>query len=381
MKDKVDYYKKSIALHKKLNGKLKIELKTPIKNKDDLSIAYSPGVAAPCLAIKKNPQEAKNLVASKKTIAVISNGSAVLGLGNIGAEASLPVIEGKSALFKRFANLDSIPIAVSSQNVDEFINVVKNIAPTFGGINLEDIKAPECFIIEQKLKEELNIPVFHDDQHGTAIVVLAGIINALKIVKKKKEQIKVIVNGVGSAGVAIIKLLNLYGIKNIICCDSRGGVCEQRKDLNETKKKLLPILNRKESCGSLEELISNCDVFIGVSKRDILNKKMIKLMKENPIIFALANPYPEIMPEIAKKYGAKIVATGRSDFPNQINNVLVFPGIFKGALENNVSQITDNHKIKAAESLARLVKKPNANKIIPQPFQKGIADLIAKSIK
>ena len=381
MVKKINYFKESMKLHKKLNGKLEVNLKTNIKNKNDLSIVYSPGVSQPCIEIKKNPKIANKLVSIKKTVAVISNGTSVLGLGDIGALASLPVMEGKSCLFKRFANIDSIPIVVDTKNIDEFVNIVSKIGNTFGGINLEDISAPECFEIEKKLKKNLNIPVFHDDQHGTAIVVLAGLINSLKVTKKKIGEVSILINGVGAAGTSILKLLSEYGFKNIRCLDSKNGICEKRKDLNFEKKKLLKLLKNKNKCGSLKELIKGVDIFIGISKNDILKKEMVKTMNKDPIIFALANPIPEIMPDVAKKAGAKIIATGRSDFPNQINNVLVFPAIFKACFDKNIPQILEKHKIQAAISLSKCVKKPNVNKIIPSPFQKGIVETIVKGIK
>lgn len=377
---KKNYQKDSIALHKKFNGKLEIKLKTPIKTKDDLAIVYSPGVAGPCLEIKKNPKKYRDLVSAGKTVAVISDGSAVLGLGNLGAHAAMPVMEGKSALFKRFAGIDSVPIVLDTQDTEEIIQTIKNIAPSFGGINLEDFSAPRCFEIEERLKAELDIPVFHDDQHGTAIVVLAGLINSLKIVNKKKGKIKVVVNGVGAAGVAITKLLYLYGIKNIVLVDSQGIVCKKRKDLNLVKKALIKKEAQNNICGNLLGALHNADVFIGVSVADILGKVEIRNMAVDPIIFALANPNPEIDPILAKKLGVKILATGRSDYPNQINNVLVFPGIFKGVLIGNKKKITDAMKLRVAKALAGMVKKPNVNKIIPGPFEKGIADIVASAV-
>lgn len=380
MKKKINYQKNSIALHKRLNGKLEISLKTPIKNKDDLSTVYSPGVAGPCLEIKKNPKKFGDLVSAGKTVAVISDGSAVLGLGNLGAKAAMPVMEGKSALFKRFAGIDSIPIVLDTQDTEEIIQTIKMIAPSFGGINIEDISAPRCFEIEERLKKELDIPVFHDDQHGTAIVVLAGLINALDITNKKKGKIKVVVNGVGAAGVAITKLLYLYGIKDILVVDSKGLICDKRKGLNDTKKELLKKEVGGKICGSLLDALKDADVFIGVSVADLLGEQEVKQMVDNPIIFALANPNPEIKPELAKKLGVKILATGRSDYPNQINNVLVFPGIFKGAFDGKKKKITDAMKIKAAKALAAMVKKPTVSKIIPGPFEKGVSETIAKAI-
>lgn len=378
---KKNYQKDSLTLHKKYKGKLEIKLKTPIKTKDDLATVYSPGVAGPCLAIQKNPKKYHDLVSAGKTVAVISDGSAVLGLGNLGARPSMPVMEGKAVLFKRFAGIDAFPIVLDTQNTEEIIETIKHIAPSFGGINLEDFSAPRCFEIEERLKAELDIPVFHDDQHGTAIIVLAGLINALKIVNKKKEKIKVVVNGVGAAGVAITKLLSLYGVKNILVVDSKGLVCDKRKNLNDTKKKLLKKEVHGNICGSLLDALENADVFIGVSVPDILGKNEIKNMNSDPIVFALANPNPEIKTELAKKLGVKILATGRSDYPNQINNVLVFPGIFKGAFAGSKKQITDTMNLRAAKALAAMVKKPKVNKIIPGPFEKGLADIIARVVK
>ncbi len=381
MKKKINYQKKSIELHKKLGGKIEIKLKTPIRNKDDLSTVYSPGVAGPCLEIQKNPKKFRDLVSAGKTVAVISDGSAVLGLGNLGAQAAMPVMEGKAALFKRFANLDAFPLVLDTQDTEEIIQTIKMIAPSFAGINLEDFSAPRCFEIEERLKEELNIPVFHDDQHGTAIVVLAGLINALKIVGKKKGKIKVVVNGVGAAGVAITKLLSLYGVKNIFVVDSKGLICSKRSHLNAMKKKLIQKEAQGFVCGSLFDALKDADVFIGVSVANILGKREITQMAKDPIVFALANPNPEIDPEKAKAYGVKILATGRSDYPNQVNNVLVFPGIFKGAFEANKKQITDTMKLKAAKALAGMVKKPRVDKIIPDPFEKGIAETIADAVR
>ena len=377
---KIDFQRDSIALHKKLQGKIEISLKTKINNKRDLSTVYSPGVAGPCLEIQKNPKMYKSLVSAGTTVAVISDGSAVLGLGNLGALASMPVMEGKAALFKRFANVNAIPIILDTQDTEEIIQAIKHIASSFGGINLEDISAPRCFEIEEWLKEELDIPVFHDDQHGTAIVVLAGLINALKVVKKKKEKIKVVINGVGAAGVAITKLLSLYGIKNIFVVDSKGLICDQRKDLNSVKKALISKQAQSQVCGTLLDTLNGADVFIGVSQANLLGEQEIQAMAPDPIVFALANPNPEINPEDAYKFGVKVLATGRSDYDNQINNVLVFPGIFKGVFEKNRKQITDTMKLKAAKTLASLVKEPTTKKIIPGPFEKGIAEAIAKAM-
>lgn len=376
----MDYYKKSLEIHRENKGKLKVCSKVHVRNKDELSIAYTPGVAEPCRVIATEREKVYDYVSSKNMVAVVTDGSAVLGLGNIGPEASLPVMEGKAVLFNEFAGVQAFPIALNTQDVDEIVKTVKNIAPTFGGINLEDISAPRCFEIEEKLKKELDIPVFHDDQHGTAIVLLAGLINALKITEKKKESVKIVINGSGSAGTAIAKLLNKFGIGSIIICDSKGIISKDRTDLNEFKKTLLTFTNKENIQGSVYDAIKGADVFVGVSKGNLLKAEHIKTMNENSIIFAMANPTPEIMPEEAKKGGAKIVATGRSDYPNQLNNVLVFPGIFKGALKAR-TQITDEMKLEVAEVLSRLVEKPTADKIIPAPFESGIAEKIAKVVE
>ncbi len=377
----MDYNTKALELHAKLGWKIETKLKTWINNKEDLSIVYSPWVAAPCMEIAKNPGLAKKYTLKGNTIAVISDGSAVLWLGNIWAQASLPVMEGKCALFKEFAWVNAFPIVLNTQNTQEIINTIKNIAPGFGGINLEDISAPRCFEIEETLKTELDIPVFHDDQHGTAIVCLAGMINALKIVDKEKQDIHVVVNGLWAAGTAIIKLLLFYGVKNIIACDSKWIVSGERDDLNSEKIKIKDITNPQNISGTLGDALHWADIFLWVSAPWVLTRDMIKTMNNDPIIFAMANPNPEIMPEDAYKAGAKIVATWRSDYPNQINNVLVFPGIFKGALEAWVNAITEDMKISAAEGLASFVSSPTPEKIIPWPFEAGIAELIAASVK
>ncbi|KKU76139.1 MAG: Malic enzyme, partial [Candidatus Giovannonibacteria bacterium GW2011_GWB1_47_6b] len=359
---KKDYQKLSITAHKKARGKISVIGKLPINNHEDLSIAYTPGVAGPALAIAKNTKLAYDLTATKNGVAIVSDGSAVLGLGNIGPEAALPIMEGKAALFKRFANIDGFPIVLSTQDTDEIVATVKAIAPTFGGINLEDISAPRCFEIEARLKKELSIPVMHDDQHGTAIVVLAGLINALKVVHKDKKSIRVVINGAGAAGVAIAKLLHHYGMRNIVVCDSQGIISGRRHDLTSIKKEILKITNKENISGSLYDALKGSDVFIGVSKGNLLKVSNVKTMAKEAIIFAMANPTPEIMPSEALRAGAAIVASGRSDFPNQINNVLVYPGIFKGAIESRTSQITDEMKIAVAEALAAVVKKPTAEK-------------------
>ena len=378
---KKDYQKLSIAAHKKAHGKISVIGKLPINNREDLSIAYTPGVAGPALAIAKNKALAYDLTATKNGVAIVSDGSAVLGLGNIGPEAALPIMEGKAVLFKRFANIDGFPIVLSTQNTDEIVAAVKAIAPTFGGINLEDISAPRCFEIEARLKKELSIPVMHDDQHGTAIVVLAGLINALKVVRKKKESIRVVINGAGAAGVAIAKLLHHYGVRDIVVCDSQGIVSGKRRDLTPIKKEILKITNKENISGLLTDALNNSDVFIGVSKGNLLKASDVKTMAKGAIVFAMANPTPEIMPGKAKRAGAAIVASGRSDFPNQINNVLVYPGIFKGAIESRISEITDEMKISAAFALAAVVKRPTREKIIPDLFDRKVVLAVSNAVK
>ncbi|RAL55813.1 NAD-dependent malic enzyme [Candidatus Gracilibacteria bacterium GN02-872] len=377
----MDYFKESLKLHEKLQGKIDFASKAELNTKDDLSLAYSPGVAEPCKEIAKKPDLAYKYTIKGNTVAVISDGSAVLGLGNIGGLAGLPVMEGKCALFKRFAGVNAFPIVLDTQDTEEIIATIKHISPTIGGINLEDISSPRCFEIEERLKEELNIPVFHDDQHGTAIVCLAGLINGLKITGKKKEEIKVVINGVGAAGIAIAKLFLKYGIKDIIAVDSKGIIYKGRENLNTEKEILAEITNKNLEKGVLADAVKGRDVFVGVSVAGALTSEMVKSMSSDPMIFAMANPIPEIMPDEAKKAGARIIATGRSDFPNQLNNVLVFPGIFKGALQNRVTKITDEMKIKAAEGLAAFVENPTPEKIIPSPFEDGIADAIARVVK
>ncbi len=375
----MDYNKLSVDAHRKNKGKLEVISKLKITNKDELSIAYTPGVAQVCLEIKENEDEWYELSSAANTVAIISDGSAVLGLGNIGPKASLPVMEGKAALFKEFANVNAFPIVLDTQNVEEIIKTIKFLAPSFGGINLEDISGPRCFEIENRLKEELNIPVFHDDQHGTAIVVLAGLINSMKITNKNKENLKVVINGSGAAGIAIAKLLHKYGIKEIIICDSKGVISRHRDDLSDVKFEMLTITNPNDICCTLYDALKNADVFIGVSKGNLLKEEHIRYMNKDPIIFALANPIPEIMPDEAKKYGVAIIATGRSDFPNQLNNVLAFPGIFKGALKMK-TQISNDMKIEAAIALSNLVENLNPENIIPNPFDKRVADTIANAV-
>jgi len=377
----MNYGEESIRQHEEKGGKIEIQSTFSVTNKDELSIAYTPGVAAVSELIAKSPEKARDLVATKKMVAVITDGSAVLGLGNIGPEAALPVMEGKAALFKTFADVDAFPIALDTQDVDEIVETIKNIAPTFGGINLEDISAPRCFEIEERLKAELDIPVFHDDQHGTAIVVLAGLINALKVTGKTKEEINIVVTGSGAAGIAIVSLLQKAGFPRVTIVDSGGIVSKCREDLDVSQEKILECCAISEICGGMEEAVVGKDVFIGVSAANLLTEEMFKTMSENPIIFALANPVPEIDPDLAKELGAAIVATGRSDKPNQVNNSLVFPGIFKGAFDNGVAQITDDMKIKAAEALAALVQNPTAEKIIPEPFDEGIVEAVSNAVK
>jgi len=376
-----DYGKKSVEAHKKYGGKVAIHSKMPLDTQEDLSIAYTPGVAQPCLDISENIELAYDYTSKQNTVAVVSDGSAVLGLGNIGPEASMPVMEGKAVLFKKFADVDAVPIVLSSQNTEEIIKTVKMIAPTFGGINLEDISAPRCFEIEKRLKEELSIPVMHDDQHGTAVVTLAGIINALKVTGKKFEDLKVVINGAGAAGMAIIYLLKEVGVKQIIMCDSRGIIYKDRGSLTSVKEEVAKITNEKQVQGDLSDAVKDTDVFIGVSVPGVLSADMVRTMNNDPIIFAMANPIPEIMPAEAVQAGARIVATGRSDFPNQINNVLAFPGIFRGLLDARASKLTNKMYIAAAYAIAEVVKEPNEDKIIPGPFDEGIAEAVAEAVR
>ncbi|MBU2068202.1 NAD-dependent malic enzyme [Patescibacteria group bacterium] len=377
----MNYYKKSLELHAKKKGKLEIKSKLPLNNKTDLSVAYTPGVAEPCREIAKNPAEVYKYTIKGNSVAVVTNGSAVLGLGNIGAQAALPVMEGKCVLFKKFANIDAYPICLDTQNPKEIIKAVKLIAPGFGGINLEDIKAPDCFEVEEKLEKELDIPVFHDDQHGTAIVTLAALINSLKIVNKKADQIKIIINGAGAAGIAVTKLLLAYGVKNIILIDSTGTIYPGREKLNSAKKEIAKVTNLKKENGKIEHVIKGADVFIGISVANVLKSEWVKIMAPKSIVFAMANPVPEIMPNQAKKAGAMIIATGRSDFPNQINNVLAFPGIFRGLLDNRAKKVTLKMKLEVAKTLASIVKNPTPDKIIPSVFDKQIVKRISQSIK
>lgn len=371
---------KSLELHKKNKGKFEIKSKVKIKNKNDLALAYSPGVAEPCLRIKDDKKNSYEYTARGNLIAVVSDGTAVLGMGDIGPLASMPVMEGKAILFKQFANIDAIPICLGTKDVDEIVRTVKFLEPSFGGINLEDISAPRCFEIEERLKKEMEIPVFHDDQHGTAIAVLAGLINALKIVDKSVNEIKIVVSGAGAAGIAITKLLLDYGAKDIIVCDSKGIISEDR-ELNLAKKEIAKLTNKENKKGTLKDAMKNSDVFIGVSVGNLLDKEMIDSMNKDKIIFALSNPIPEVTPEFAKKNGVKIMATGRSDYPNQINNVLVFPGIFRGLLDYKIKEVDSKIKIAVAYAIAESVKNPREEKIIPDVFNKNIIKEIVKAMK
>ena len=383
-------HEQSIEAHKKYRGKIAISGKMPVNDKRELSIAYTPGVAGPCLEIAKNPEMAREMVASKNTVAVITDGSAVLGLGNIGPEAALPVMEGKALIFKEFAGIDAFPIALDTQDTEEIIRTIKHIAPTFGGINIEDIAAPRCFEIENRLRNELSIPVIHDDQNGTAIVVLAGLINSLKLRESSKEDVRIVISGAGAAGIAVTKILLEYGFKNIVVNDSKGAIYHGQDNLNEEKEKISKLTNTachsdKEDpecmTGDLKESIKNADIFVGVSKGGILTKEMVKEMAPNPIIFAMANPDPEILPADAKEAGAYIVATGRSDYPNQVNNALVFPGLFRGALDNNIKKFDEKIFIRVAEALAEVVKKPTTENILPSVFDKNVVPTIANVFK
>ena len=375
-----DYSEKSIEAHKKYGGKLAITSKMPLETQEDLSIAYTPGVAGPCLRIAENVNLAYEYTFKKNSVAVVSDGSAVLGLGNIGPEASLPVMEGKAVLFKKFADIDAIPIVLSSQDTDSIINAVKCIAPTFGGINLEDISAPRCFEIERRLKEELNIPVMHDDQHGTAVVALAGLMNAMKVTGKKFEDLRIVISGAGAAGIAIINLLWKMNVHDIIMCDSSGIIHKGRSNLTETKQEVADITNKSGLTGSLETAVKDADVFIGVSAPGILSKEMVRSMKNDPVIFAMANPTPEIMPGEAKEAGARVIATGRSDFPNQVNNVLVFPGLFRGLLDACATELTDEIYLAAAKAIANRIDDPAEDEIIPDAFDSSVTSAVAKAV-
>ncbi len=374
---------KALLMHEKWNGKLETVSKTPVKTREDLAIAYTPGVAEPCKVIAQDKEAAYKYTMKANTVAVVSDGSAVLGLGNIGPYAAMPVMEGKAVLFKEFGNVNAVPICLDTQDTEEIIKAVTYLAPGFGGINLEDISAPRCFEIEERLKELLDIPVFHDDQHGTAIVVLAGVINALKVVGKKKEDCRVVVNGAGSAGVAITKLLLTYGFPNIIMCDKAGIVSKDTEGLNWMQQKMTEVTNLNNETGSLADALKGADIFIGVSAPNIVTPEMVASMNHDSILFAMANPVPEIMPDVAKAAGARVVGTGRSDFPNQVNNVVAFPGIFKGALEGRAAQITEEMKLAAAEAIAGLVPadKLSDDNIMPEAFDPQVAEVVANAVK
>lgn len=374
---------KALALHEQWNGKLETVSKTPVKTREDLSLAYTPGVAEPCKVIAKDKEAAYTYTWKANTVAVVSDGSAVLGLGNIGPYAAMPVMEGKAVLFKEFGGVNAVPICLDTQDTEEIIKAVTYLAPGFGGINLEDISAPRCFEIEERLKEILDIPVFHDDQHGTAIVVLAGIINALKVVRKKKEDCKVVVNGAGSAGVAITKLLLTYGFQNVIMCDKIGIVGKETEGLNWMQQKMTEVTNPHNEKGSLADALKGADIFVGVSAPNIVTPEMVASMNPDAILFAMANPVPEIMPDVAKAAGARVVGTGRSDFPNQVNNVVAFPGIFKGALEGRAVQITEEMKLAAANAIAGLVPEEELNEdnIMPEAFNPKVAEVVAEAVK
>lgn len=374
---------KALKLHEEWNGKIATTSKCSVKSREDLALAYTPGVAEPCKVIANDKEAAYKYTIKSNTVAVISDGSAVLGLGNIGSYAAMPVMEGKAVLFKEFGGVNAFPICLDTQDTEEIIKTIVNIAPAFGGINLEDISAPRCFEIEERLKELLDIPVFHDDQHGTAIVVLAGIINALKVVNKKKEDCDIVVNGAGSAGIAITKLLLNYGFKNIVMCDKSGILSKNTTDLNWMQKQMMEVTNLSNKHGSLADALIGSDIFVGVSAPNIVTKEMVSSMNKDSILFAMANPVPEIMPDLAKEAGARVVGTGRSDFPNQVNNVVAFPGIFKGALEGRASQITEEMKLAAALAIAGLVddKDLNDTNIMPEAFDPRVANVVSEAVK
>lgn len=374
---------KALKMHEEWHGKIETCAKSHVNSREDLAIAYTPGVAEPCKVIAKDPEAAYTYTMKSNTVAVVSDGSAVLGLGNIGALAAMPVMEGKAVLFKEFGGVNAVPICLDTQDTEEIIKTVVNIAPAFGGINLEDISAPRCFEIEERLKELLDIPVFHDDQHGTAIVVLAGIINAMKVPGKDKESSKVVVNGAGSAGVAITKLLLTYGFKHVTMCDINGILGKDSKDLNWMQEKMVEVTNLEQKTGKLADALKGADIFVGVSAPNIVTPEMVASMNKDAILFAMANPVPEIMPDIAKAAGAKVVGTGRSDFPNQVNNVVAFPGIFKGALEGRATAITEDMKLATAKAIAGLVpdEELNENNILPEAFDPRVADVVSRAVK
>ena len=374
---------KALQMHEQWNGKLEISAKAKVNSREDLAIAYTPGVAEPCKVIAQDQEAAYKYTMKANTIAVISDGSAVLGLGNIGAYAAMPVMEGKAVLFKEFGGVNAVPICLDTQDTEEIIRTIVNIAPAFGGINLEDISAPRCFEIEERLKELLDIPVFHDDQHGTAIVVLAGIINALKVTGKQKEACRIVVNGAGSAGIAITKLLLTYGFCHVTMCDINGIISKDSPNLNWMQKKMTEVTNLEGKKGTLADALQGADIFVGVSAPKIVTKEMVASMNKDSILFAMANPIPEIMPDLAKEGGARVIGTGRSDFPNQVNNVVAFPGIFKGALEGRATQITEEMKLAAAEAIASLVSDEDLSdtNILPEAFDPRVADVVSKAIK
>lgn len=374
---------KALQMHEQWNGKIETTAKAHVNTREDLAVAYTPGVAEPCKVIASDPEAAYKYTMKSNTIAVVSDGSAVLGLGNIGARAAMPVMEGKAVLFKEFGGVNAVPICLDTQDTEEIIRTVVNIAPAFGGINLEDISAPRCFEIEQRLKEILDIPVFHDDQHGTAIVVLAGIINALKVTQKQKERCRVVVNGAGSAGVAITKLLLTYGFVHVTMCDINGIIGKNSPNLNWMQKEMTEVTNLENKTGTLADALKGADIFVGVSAPNIVTKEMVASMNQDAILFAMANPVPEIMPDMAKEAGAKVVGTGRSDFPNQVNNVVAFPGIFKGALEGRASQITEEMKLATAKAIASLVPEEELSEdnILPEAFDPRVADAVSSAVK
>ena len=378
----MDYNKLALEMHEKNKGKIAIRSKVTVKTRDDLSTAYTPGVAEPCRKIRDNKEDVYRYTAKGNLVAVVSDGTAVLGLGDIGPEAAMPVMEGKALLFKEFADIDAFPICLDTKDTEEIIKTVKNIAPCFGGINLEDISAPRCFEIERRLKEELDIPVFHDDQHGTAIVVAAGLLNALKFVGKKMEDANIVINGAGSAGISICKLLLQFGAGNVVLVDQKGALCPGEEWMNQAQKEMAEITNKDKQTGPLTEIIKGKDVFIGVSAPNIVTAEMVSTMADDAIIFAMANPTPEIMPDEAKKGGARVIATGRSDFPNQINNVLVFPGIFRGALDARAGQITEEMKMAAARAIASIISDDELNEeyIIPGAFDERVCKAVAKAV-
>ena len=374
---------KALLLHEQWNGKLETKVKSRIRSREDLSIAYTPGVAQPCIKIANNKEDVYKYTSKANTIAVITDGSAVLGLGNIGPEAAMPVMEGKAAIFKEFADVNAVPICLATQNTDEIISTIANIAPAFGGINLEDISAPRCFEIEKRLNDLLDIPVFHDDQHGTAIVVLAAIINALKVTGKSKESCRVVISGAGAAGIAIAKIFAKYGFNDILVCGTKGIINSRLHCLNIAQLELLNITNKYDVSGTLADALNGADIYIGVSAPGIVTKEMASKMNDKSIIFAMANPIPEIMPDEAKEAGAFIIGTGRSDYPNQVNNVLAFPGVFKGALEGHAKEITDDMKLAAAKAIAALIPEDelNENNILPEAFDPKVTEVVSNAVK